>query len=164
MSSSIYHLFLSHSLLSLLISFYSYPFFYLAASFQAFLCVVSIFICFRSLASLLISSHLISSLSSQHFTHPVTSLIYMLSFAVISSHLFSFISMFISCDIFFGHLFIFIYLLSFSIISTHLLNRILHSSCNIFPLLLFVFHLSLSPLILYHLYSSLLNRIATYFL
>ena len=119
MSSSIYHLFLSHSLLSLLISSYSYPFFYLATSFQAFLCVVSIFICFRSLSSLLISSHLISSLSSHHFTHPVTSLIYMLSFAVISPHLFSFISMFISCDIFFGHLFIFIYLLSFSIISTH---------------------------------------------
>ena len=61
--------------------------------------------------------------------------------------------------------FICLCLLSLSIISTHPFSiASLPFSCNIFPLFLFVFHLSLSPLILYHLYSSLLNRIPTFFL
>ena len=54
-------------------------------------------------------------------------------------------------------------LLSFSIISIHPFSiASLLMSCSIFPLFLFVFRLSLSPLLLYHLYSSLLNRIPIY--
>ena len=79
------------------------------------------------------------------------------SFLIISS------SMSISYAIFLGHLFIFIYLFSDPIISTHPFSiASLLMSCSIFPLSLFVFRLSLSPLLLYHLYSSLLNRIPTY--
>ena len=85
-----------------------------------------------------ISSHSLSSLLIPSQSHPYLFLVT------------SFLCFFLC--------FICLCLLSFSIISTHpFCIASLLISCNIFPLFLFVFHLSLSPLILYHPYSSLLK-------
>ena len=126
----------SHSLSSLLIPSQSHPYLFLVIS---FLCFFSCFICLC-----LLSFSIISTIPSQ--SHPNLCLVPVASFLC-----------FFSC-------FVCLCRVSFSIISTHPFSiTSLLISCNICPLFLFLLRLSLSPLILYHVYSSLLNRTPTNF-
>ena len=124
----------SHSLSSLLIPSQSHP----------YLFIVTYVLCFFPASFVSVSSPSLSSLLIPSQSHPYLFLV-------------TYVLCFFSC-------FVCLCLLSFSIMSTHPFSiASLLMSCSIFLLFLFVFRLSLSPLILYRLYSSLLNRTPTNF-
>ena len=177
------HLFSSLLFSSLLIRIHSYTLLKNLSkrSFVSFQ-YISAFVLFHPFASHpifdlypLIRRHLFSSvlISSRSYPclYPVTYFLGIYSSSSICSHSLS--SLLIPSQ---SHLYLFLVtsflcfflcficlcLLSFSIISTHpFCIASLLISCNIVPLFILVFHLSVSPLILYHLYSCIPSSIAS---